>query len=152
MLGHMTHPQPPGSGAAVIEIDRWGRVLLQLRDADLPPERFPDTWSLPGGMLLPGESPDAGALREFEEETGHLLETAKLFKVYRKAELPTALVDIQHVYYIDADLDLDALSVNEGQGFGYFAPAELAALAMPPHSRTIVTEFVESAAYRAMFH
>ncbi len=151
-LGALAIRAPYKVGAAVIEIDRWGRVLLQLRDADLPLERYPDAWALPGGMLLPAESPDAAALREFEEETGHLLEAIKLFRVYRKEETPTALVDVQHVYYIDADLDLDTLEVNEGQGFGYFAPAELAGIAMPPHTRTIVEEFVASAAYKAMFH
>ena len=151
-LGALALKAPFRVGAGVIEVDRWGRVLLQLRDLDLPPERYPDTWSLPGGMLQPAESPDAGALREFEEETGHLLESIKLFRVYRKEEMPTSLVDIQHVYYIDADLDLDSLAVNEGQGFGYFAPAELAGIAKPPHARIIVEDFVASAAYKAMFH
>ncbi|MCS7237783.1 MAG: NUDIX domain-containing protein [Thermoguttaceae bacterium] len=30
------------------------------------------TWEIPGGVLEPGESPQAGALRELREETGHL--------------------------------------------------------------------------------
>ena len=152
MLGGMTERMVPRSGAAVIEIDRWGRVLLVLRDAALPPGRFPGAWALPGGMMLPGESPDATALREFEAETGHLLDTVKLFKVYRRAELPALPFDIEHVYFIDADLDLDDLSGSEGQGFGYFAPAEIGGQSMPPHTRAVVMEFVASAAYRAMFH
>ena len=61
------------TGVSVIEIDRWGRVLLQLRDADLPADRFPDTWAIPGGLIHPGEAPDAAAFREFEEETGQTL-------------------------------------------------------------------------------
>ena len=96
--------QPHKAGVGVIALDRWGRALLQLRDADLPPDRYPNQWSIPGGILEPGEAPDAGALREFEEETGVLLEELKLFKVFRKdPELPTsmAVVDLYHVYYGD---------------------------------------------------
>jgi 8-oxo-dGTP diphosphatase len=140
-------------GVGVIEIDRWGRLLLQLRDADLPPERYPDVWSIPGGILEPGEAPDAGALREFEEETGHLLESLKFYRVYRRdPDLPTSLTDVFHIYYIDADIEEATIHVNEGQAFRYFAPAELAALSIPEHARRIVDDFLVSPAYKAMFH
>jgi len=142
-------------GACVIQLDRWGRVLLQLREAGRPAERSPGHWSLPGGALRPGESPDAGALREFEEETGHVLDTIRLFRVYRRdIDLPGALVDVQHVYYIDADLDPELLDVNEGQALRYFSPAETEdpAVPIPPHTRQVLSQFFTSTHYRAMFH
>jgi 8-oxo-dGTP diphosphatase len=140
-------------GVAVIEIDRWGRLLLQLRDADLPPERYPDMWSIPGGILHEGEPPDAGAIREFEEETAQLLEELKFYRVYRRdPDLPTSLTDVFHIYYIDADIDEDAIEVNEGQAFRYFAPEELAALRIPQHTRKVLDDFITSPAYRGMFH
>ncbi|MGI8925208.1 MAG: NUDIX domain-containing protein, partial [Tepidiformaceae bacterium] len=138
-------------GVAVIEIDRWGRFLLQLRDEGL--ERFPGYWTVPGGRMEPGESPDATAFREFEEETGHLLDTVRLFKVYRReVDLPSAMVDVQHVYYIDADIDEEAIEVREGQAFRYFRPDELQGLKLTPYARQILGEFVPSTAYRGMFH
>jgi 8-oxo-dGTP diphosphatase len=141
------------AGASVLELDRWGRVLLQLRDADLPPDRYPGHWSLPGGLLLDGEGPDAAAFREFEEETGQLLDTLNLFRVYhREPDLPTALVQVTHVYYVDADIDEAAIVVGEGQEFRYFHPDDIARLTMPPHTRTILEQFFASPAYRAMFH
>jgi 8-oxo-dGTP pyrophosphatase MutT (NUDIX family) len=139
-------------GVAVLALDRWGRVLLQLRDDDLPPERFPGVWSLPGGMLHGGEAPDAAGFREFEEETGHLLEDLKLFRVYRRDELPTQLVDVQHVYYGDPDIPEEHVDVREGQAFRYFSPGDIAAIEMPPHARLILDQFFESPAYKALFH
>jgi 8-oxo-dGTP pyrophosphatase MutT (NUDIX family) len=143
---------PWREGVAVLALDRWGRVLLQLRDDDLPPDRFPGMWSLAGGYVAAGESPDAAALREFEEETGHLLEDLQLFRLYRRADLPPQLVDIQHVYFADPDIPEDLVEVNEGQAFRYFAPAGLDALAIPPHARQILAEFFTSPAYRRLFH
>jgi len=132
-----------GAGAYAIEQDRWGRVLLQLRDAGIPPERFPGQWSLPGGMLLPGEAPDATAFRKFEEETGHLLESLRLFRVYhRDAGLPAALADVQHVYYVD---------VNEGQAFRFFAGAETGTLTMPPQHPYHPRGLLHQPAYRVLF-
>ena len=140
------------AGASVIEIDRWGRVLLQLRDADLPEDRYPDQWSIPGGLVRPGEAPDAAAFREFEEETGQMLDDLKLFDVFRRTELETLLVHESHVFYTDADVREEDIVVNEGQAFRYFKPEELEALSMPVHARTILTRFVEGTHYKAMFH
>jgi len=151
--GTLALQQPWKVGVGVIALDRWGRILLQLRDADLPPERYPDQWSLPGGLLEPGEAPDAGALREFEEETGQLLENLKLYRVYRKAvEIATSLTDIFHIYYDDPDIPEHEIEVNEGQAFRYFAPGELGGLAIPAHTRRILEDFLSSGAYRGMFH
>jgi 8-oxo-dGTP pyrophosphatase MutT (NUDIX family) len=139
-------------GVSILQLDRWGRVLLQLRDSDLPPERYPDHWSTLGGLLDQSEAPDAGAFREFEEETGRLLQDLKFYRLFRRDELPGSTLDEWHVYYIDADLELDELEVNEGQGFGYFGPAEIEAIPVPPPARAILEGFFVSPAYKAMFH
>jgi 8-oxo-dGTP diphosphatase len=142
----------PKTGVSILELDRWGRVLLQLRDADLPPERFPNQWSTVGGMMEAGEAPDSAAFREFEEETGQLLESLKLYRVFRQDELPGSGFAAWHVYYVDADLEEDALEVNEGQALRYFGPDEIEELPMPPAARTILEGFFVSPAYKAMFH
>ncbi len=144
---------PYRAGAGVVALDRWGRVLLQLRDADLPPERYPDQWSLPGGLVHPGEAPDAAAFREFEEETGVVLEELQLYRVYRRdPDLPTSLTDVFHVYFGDPDIAEEAIDVREGQAMRYFAPDELAAIAIPAHARRVLADFFASPAYRALFH
>lgn len=145
---------PFRQGVSVIELDRWGRVLLQLRDDDLPPERFPRMWSLPGGLVDRGEAPDAAALREFEEETGQLLEDLKLYRVFGPGKPGEPQIELErlHVYYIDADIDEDLISVNEGQAFQYFEPNAIEALEMPPHIKDVLRLFFVSPAYKALFH
>lgn len=151
--GTVATKAPYRVGVSVIEMDRWGRVLLQLRDEDLPPERFPSHWGLPGGLVEAGEAPDAAAIREFEEETGHLLEGLRLFRVYRRdPDLPQALVHVQHVYYEDADIAEELVEVGEGQAFKYFGPAEFEDLPLAAASGPILREFFASTHYRALFH
>lgn len=141
------------SGAVVIALDRWGRVLLQLRDEDLPVSHYPACWAIPGGSADGAEAPDECALREFEEETGHLFEHLTLFRVYRRdVDLPGALVDVQHVYFDDPDLELADLECNEGQRLDYFRPEDIPALALASPHRIILEAFLTSPAYRALFH
>jgi 8-oxo-dGTP pyrophosphatase MutT (NUDIX family) len=45
-----------------------GAALLQHRD-NIAIISDPGLWAFPGGHVEPGEAPDAGAIREFEEET-----------------------------------------------------------------------------------
>lgn len=54
--------------ASVLLIDPRGWLLLQERDEH--PVIDPDTWSLPGGHVEPGEAVLAAAHRELAEETG----------------------------------------------------------------------------------
>lgn len=50
--------------ARALVVDPRGRVLAVVHHGD------PDKIGLPGGRLEPGESPEHGAARELEEETG----------------------------------------------------------------------------------
>lgn len=54
-------------GAYALVLDDAGRVLLCRMSAKT---RTPGRWTLPGGGLRHGESPDKAVLRELAEETG----------------------------------------------------------------------------------
>jgi 8-oxo-dGTP diphosphatase len=54
--------------ALVLLVDPSGAVLLQHRDEHTPVS--PNQWSLPGGHIEPGETPEEAARRELLEETG----------------------------------------------------------------------------------
>ncbi len=125
-----TQPGRGRSRVTVLALDRWGGVLV---GGEGPPS----------AILREGESADAGALRVFEETTGELLEELHLF---RDGEAN------HHVYYCDPDLDLDDLDPPAGTSLRYVAPVDIDASGLPDEARTLLTRFVGSSAYRAMFH
>lgn len=69
------HNPQPCVGALAIKA---GKVLLIKRVAS----PFKDYWDIPGGFLKPGEHPDDGLVREFEEETGLLIKPIKILGIF----------------------------------------------------------------------
>ena len=122
--------QEGGSRVTVLALDRWGSVLV----AD---DSAPSTW------LGEGESPDAGALRVFEEATGALLEELKLFRDGERGD---------RIYYCDPDLVVTELEPPRGTSLRYVAPAEIETARLTDEARALLTRFVGSSSYRAMFH
>ena len=119
-----------GSRVTVLALDRWGRVLLA---AGAPPST----------RLRAGESPDAGALRAFEEATGAVLDELRLFRAGERGH---------HVYYDDPDLAAESLSPPPGTVLRYLAPDGEETAALGAETRALLARFAAGSAYRALFH
>lgn len=141
------------SWVVVVEIDRWGRFLLQRGSRRQAASGPSAAWDLPGGAVGPGEPPDAAALREFEAQTGYGLESLSHYRSFAGSEVEAGpAVSRLHVYYADADLEAATRDAPGGAPHVYFAPGELSALDLAPAARAILEKFAESPAYRALFH
>jgi 8-oxo-dGTP pyrophosphatase MutT (NUDIX family) len=138
------------AGAGIIAIDRWGRLLVR-RDRIGSDELAAEDFRLPLVSIGAAESPDSAALRGFEEETGALMPTLKLFRTYhRAAGFPNAPYETTHLYYHDADLEAETL--GDGLDFVYVDPQGLPGAPLGPVAKRVLEEFLESPAYKAMFH
>jgi len=62
----------PGVAAVILDKDR--RLLLQ--------EKHGEAWSLPAGMIEPGESPGVSIAREVKEETGLIVAPERILGVF----------------------------------------------------------------------
>ncbi|MBU2665503.1 NUDIX domain-containing protein [Actinoplanes bogorensis] len=71
LRAHIGHDLLLLPGASGVVRDDDGRILLIRRSDN-------GRWSLPAGMIDPGEQPAAAALREIEEETGVIAEIDRL--------------------------------------------------------------------------
>ena len=70
--------------SAVIVLNETGQVLLLRRGKTAPWE--PGKWSLPGGVIDPGETPEQAAIRETYEEVGIRINQIKKLKVIDSGE------------------------------------------------------------------
>ena len=81
-------PQLLPDGVQVVVTDSEGRVLLQKR------EDF-RLWSLPGGKIEPGETPEVAAVRELLEETGFAITLTRCVGFYWRPDMPGGGVLVQ---------------------------------------------------------
>jgi 8-oxo-dGTP diphosphatase len=116
--------------AGVLE-DAQGQVLVSQRP---PGKMMAGAWEFPGGKLARGESRFAGLVREFDEELGIRVETARPLIRYRHC-------------YPELEIDLDVWRIEcwsgaphgrEGQAIGWHAPEKLAVLNLLPADAAVI--------------
>lgn len=120
-----------------------GQLLLQLRD-DKPTIPYPNTWTLFGGAVEPGEPPVDAVVRELEEE----LELALPLTLWHRfpcpiRSLPGELVCMHYCYWGRLDAPLDTLVLHEGQRFELFDPADAVVLPLAFDQQDVVRWFTE---------
>jgi len=114
-----------------------GEVLLLLRD-NKSTITFPNHWTLVGGKVEDGETPEVAAHRELKEETG-LTANLSFWKRYDRQH--TLFTVDQHIYLGKVDASPKALVLGEGQALQFFKPAEIGHLKIGYGFKALLNEY-----------
>jgi 8-oxo-dGTP diphosphatase len=117
-----------------------GEVLLLLRD-NKSTIVYPNHWTLVGGKVENGETPEMAAHRELAEETG-LTASLSLWKRYDR-EHPLFIVD-QHVFTGKVDAGRERLTLGEGQDIEFFKPHEVQHLKIGYGFKALLNEYFQT--------
>jgi len=127
----------PQTVAIILTNDR-GEVLLQLRDNN-PNISFANSWTLPGGVVDPGEVHEQAARRELAEETGLQL-SLSYWKVYKRKSKNYPTIE-QHVYVGKTLQETGEMILGEGQALQFFRQEELPTLSIAFDFEKLLDEF-----------
>lgn len=137
----------------VMLVDTSGRLLLQHRDASAPVS--PNQWSMPGGGIEPGETPEDAARRELLEETGLCVEGpltllwSGLRPSSRTPDNPTIATE-WHVYAAGTTARQEDVVLGEGDAMVFTSPEDALALDLAFSARYFVPLFLASPDYRRL--
>ena len=115
---------------ALALVDQNSRILMQRRPAT---RQHGGLWEFPGGKLEPGETAIAGLLREIEEELGLVLAEPDVAWLARAQDPGAGIVINLYTCRRWAGI----AQCLDAQEIGWFGPAELDGLAMPPLDRPL---------------
>lgn len=123
---------------SIIVENAGGQVLLLLRD-NKATITYPNHWTLVGGKVEDGETPELAAHRELEEETG-LKARLWFWKRYER-EHPLFIVD-QYIYTTRVQASREALTLGEGQDIQFFEPCEIEHLKIGYGFKALLDEYL----------
>ena len=124
-------------GNKLILLPSVAAVILNSQNKILLQEKENEAWSLPAGMIEPGESPKTAVIREVEEETGLIVEPQKILDVFGG-------YDFRYVYpngdWVEYTIilykcrvcrDTEIIADSETRSIRYFDKDSLPKLALP---------------------
>jgi 8-oxo-dGTP diphosphatase len=119
----------PVVAAALVAPD--GRILMQQRRAD---RAFGGLWEFPGGKVEARESPESALLREIREELGVALDPGALIPLTFASDprLPPEPRQPHVILLYTCRIWTGEPRCLDAAALGWFAPQDLAELAMPP--------------------
>ncbi|MDP9382675.1 MAG: NUDIX domain-containing protein [Chloroflexota bacterium] len=123
-------------GTTAILVNDAGQVLLQLRD-DIPTIRYPAHWSVPGGLMEPGETPDETIRRELHEELGH-----RVGEIEKYGMILDAYRNLIHIFAAPLNTPAEQFVLGEGREIRFFGRDELHALKITPHAMEILEHYL----------
>ena len=123
--------------ASIILENLQGEVLLLLRD-NRSTITFPNHWTLIGGKVEEGETPELAAHRELVEETG-LKADLTFWKRYDREH--TLFIVDQHIYLAKVDVSAEHLLFGKGQALEFFKPAEIGHLKIGYGFKALLNEY-----------
>lgn len=130
------------SGVAAVILNEKNELLLQ--------EKHGEPWSLPAGMIEPGESPKQAVIREVMEETGLLIEPVKILGVFGGKEFRYTYPNGDQVeytvilIYCSVRNDSGFISDSETKSLKYFDKESFPGLALPYPKEALFNETEEA--------
>ncbi|MDX2160706.1 MAG: tryptophan synthase subunit alpha [bacterium] len=126
----------------VILTDALGRVLLQQRD-ERPELPYPGWWTLFGGTVEPGETPEDAMRRELREELDLDLPVThwRTFDCPVRSE-PGQVRTRNHQFSARIDQPLESLTLREGQAMRFFEPEQAATLELAFAQHVILRDYL----------
>ena len=123
-----------GEGVSAILINPQGQVLLQQRDNN-PAIRYPGHWSLFGGTIENGESPETAVAREVKEEIDFDMVNFGLFREFVQNNKR------EFAFAGELSASLDELTLSEGQGMNFFYPSQLKEVQIRPDDKDTLEQY-----------
>lgn len=126
---------------AVIPVNPQGEVLLQQRD-DRPDLLYPGYWTLFGGAVEAGETPNEAIHRELVEELGTDLPVVFWMDYVCPARtVPGQVMTTNYVHFSAVDPAQVTFVLNEGQAMAWFPREQALALELAFMQAPVLARF-----------
>lgn len=139
-------------GNSVLMLPSVAAVILNERNELLLQEKKNEPWSLPAGMIEPGESPRIAIVREVAEETGLKIEPTKVLGVFGGEDFAYIYPNGHQVEYTiilmlcesRGDMGQQHVIDSETVSLRYFAKGDMPKLALPYPVDVLFNELSDS--------